>query len=92
LGVAVPPCVLCIQKHHTALRHHDAKLTAPLCERHHREIHEEILKAGISPSFERDNNKRVANALRAAAVYDRRRADAMEGWADLIDQSKGEYQ
>lgn len=91
LGVAVPPCVLCIEEHHTAGRHHDAKLTAPLCERHHRGIHEEMLKAGIPLSFEPNPIKRVANALRAVALYDRRKADAMEHWADLIDPSKGEY-
>src|SRR6266566_4557022 len=86
-GIAVPPCVLCIEEHHTSGRHHDAKLTAPLCGMHHRAIHEEMLQKGIPLSFERNTLKRAANALRAAALYDRRRADAMEGWADLIDRS-----
>lgn len=29
-------------------------------------------------------------ALRAAALYDRARADAMERWAKLLDESKGD--
>jgi hypothetical protein len=92
LGIAVPPCVLCIQKHHTAGRHHDAKLTEQLCEMHHREQHEQIMRAGLSPEYEPDEIKRVALALRWAAVYDRARADAMEHWADLLNQSEGDHQ
>ncbi len=89
-GLAVAPCILCIQDHHTAGRHHDPELTAPLCEKHHREIHEQLLQAGVLLTFEPRPNLRVAQALRAAAVYDRRRADAMERWADLLDEEKGE--
>jgi hypothetical protein len=92
LGIAVPPCILCIQDHHTAGKHHDPHLKAPICEMHHREIHEQLLRAGISLKYERDKVKRVASALRSAAVYDRTRADAMERWASLLDQSNGEHQ
>ena len=91
-GVAVPPCTLCIHEHHTAGRNHDPKLRARLCEMHHREIHEQMLQAGISLTLEPDRVKRVAMALRSAAMYDRARADAMESWADLLDQRNGEYQ
>jgi hypothetical protein len=91
-GIAVPACTLCIQDHHTAYRKHDAKLTDPLCEKHHREIHEQMRQAGILPTFEPDPVKRVAKALRSAAIYDRARADAMERWADLLDQEKVEDQ
>ena len=86
-GIAVPPCDLCIQEHHTAGRHHDPQLKAPLCERHHREIHEQILRAGISLRYESDVIQRVAMAIRAAAVYDRARADAMERWASLLEST-----
>jgi hypothetical protein len=85
-GIAVSPCVFCIQDHHTAFRRHDPQLTAPLCEMHHRMIHEQLMQAGISPHYEPDKVKRVALALRSAAVYDRDRADAMERWAGLLEQ------
>jgi hypothetical protein len=49
-------------------------------------MHEEILRAGVPLTLEHDKVKRVANALRAAAIYDRARADAMERWADTLDQ------
>lgn len=91
-GIAVAPCVLCIEEHHTAGRHHDAFLKAPLCEMHHRAVHEQMLQRGVSLKFERSRNKRVAMALRAVAVYDRAKAAAMERWANLIDQSHGENQ
>jgi len=84
-GIAVPPCPLCIQSHHTAGRNHDAELTVRLCAMHHRAIHEQILRAGISLEYEPDEVKRVASALRTAAVYDRARADAMERWASLLE-------
>ena len=57
---------------------------------HHREIHEELLRAGVSLRFEPNPVKRVATALRATAVYDRKKADAMERWADLLEEWKGE--
>jgi hypothetical protein len=81
---------LCIEQHHTAGRQHDGELTAPLCQKHHREIHEQWRKLGLNPTFERDQIRRVAMALRAAALYDRARADAMERWAKLLDESKGD--
>jgi hypothetical protein len=86
-GIAVPPCPLCIQSHHTAGRNHDDELIAQICETHHRAIHEQILRAGISLEYEPDPVKRVALALRAASVYDRARADAMERWASLLDHN-----
>ena len=89
--MAVPPCVFCIEDHHTARRNHDPQLTAPVCELHHRELHEELLRAGVSLRFEPDPIKRVATALRAEAVYDRKRADARERWADLLEGWKGEH-
>ena len=89
-GLAVSPCVLCIQDHHTAGRNHDPELTDSVCEPHHRELHEELLRVGVSLRFEPDAKNRVALALRAAAVYDRKRADAMERWADLLEEWKGE--
>ena len=88
LGIAVRPCSLCIHDHHTAGQNHDPELTVPLCEMHHREIHEQLLQAGISLRHEPTKARRVAKAMRAAAVYDRRRADAMERWADLLDENK----
>jgi hypothetical protein len=91
-GIAVPPCILCIQEHHTAGKHHEVYLRAPICEKHHRDIHEQLLRAGISLEYEPNEVKRVALALRSAAVYDRARADAMERWATLLDQSNGEHQ
>lgn len=89
-GLAVPPCILCIEEHHTAGRHHDPRLTARLCKKHHREMHEQMLRTGISLSFEHNRQKRVAKALRAAAVYDRAKANAMERWAETLDESEGE--
>jgi hypothetical protein len=91
-GAAVPPCILCIEAHHTVGRQHDPKLTDPLCEKHHREMHEQMRRAGISLTFEPDRVKRVATALRSAATYDRARADAMERWAELLDKERGEDQ
>jgi hypothetical protein len=89
-GTAVPPCILCIQAHHTVGRQHDQNLTDPICEKHHREIHEQMRRAGIPLTFEPDPVKRVATALRSAAVYDRARADAMERWAELLDKEREE--
>jgi hypothetical protein len=86
-GIAVPPCDFCIQEHHTAYRKHDAYLIAPLCEKHHLQVHEQLLRAGVSPRYERAAVKRVAAALRAAAVYDRARADAMDRWASLLENT-----
>jgi hypothetical protein len=86
-GIAVPPCPLCIQAHHTAGRNHDPQLTAQICEMHHRAIHEQILRAGISLEYVPDEVERVALALRAASVYDRARADAMERWASLLEHN-----
>lgn len=59
---------------------------------HHRAIHEQILKADISLSFEPKANKRVANALRAIAVYERSKTDTLERLADMIDPPEGECQ
>jgi len=86
-GLATTPCMLCIHRHHTAGQHHDSLLTAPLCEMHHREIHEQMLRAGVSLRYEPDRCKRVAMALRAMAVYGRAQADAMDRLADLLDES-----
>jgi hypothetical protein len=86
-GIAVPPCHLCIEAHHTAGRNHDAELTAQICEMHHCAIHEQIRKVGISLEHELDEVKRVALALRAAAIYDHERADAMERWASLLEHN-----
>jgi hypothetical protein len=55
---------------------------------HHRMIHEQLRQVGISPHYEPDKVKRVASALRSAAVYDRNRADAMERWASVLEQSR----
>jgi hypothetical protein len=84
-GTAVAACVLCIEKHHTAGRRHDPELTDSLCEKHHRAVHEEMRRAEIGLGFEPDQKKRVAMALRAVAVYDRARADAMDRWAASLD-------
>ena len=89
-GVAVDPCVLCIEDHHTAGRRHDAQLTAPLCQKHHREMHEKLLRGEISLTFEPNTKKRVAKALRAVAIYDRDKAEAMERWANSLDHSEEE--
>ena len=89
-GLAVPPCVLCIEEHHTAGRQQDAQLTVPLCQKHHREMHEEILRAGVSLTYEPNKRKRVAKALRAIAVYDHAEADAIQRLADVLDDPKGE--
>jgi len=55
---------------------------------HHRMIHEQLRQAGISPRHAPNQVKRVASALRSAAVYDRNRAAAMERWASLLEQSQ----
>jgi hypothetical protein len=79
---------MCFQDHHTAGQKHDPQLKAPLCEMHHREIHEQLLCAGISLTYEPDPAKRVAKALRAMAVYKRAEADAMDRMANLLDKSE----
>ena len=90
LGLATTPCILCIEDHHTAGKNHDPHLTAPVCEMHHRETHEQMLRGGVSLRYERDPARRVAMALRAMAVYRREEADAMNRMADLLDQSGGQ--
>lgn len=85
-GLAIPPCVLCIEAHHSAGKKHDAELTAPLCQKHHRDMHEAMLREGISLSVEPNKRKRIATALRATAIYDRARADAMERWAETLER------
>jgi len=66
-------------------RNHDPQLTDSLCERHHRERHEEMLRGGISLRYEPNPIKRVVIALRAEAIYDRAKADAKDRWADLLE-------
>jgi hypothetical protein len=39
----------------------------------------------VSLSFHPDPRKRVANALRSVAVYDRSRAAAMDRWATSLE-------
>jgi hypothetical protein len=53
-------------------------------------MHEKILRAGISLTYEPNKSRRVAKALRAVAVFDHAKADAMQRWADLLDDPKGE--
>lgn len=89
-GLATPPCILCIQGHHTAGKNHDPLLTASLCERHHRKVHEQIRRGGISLQFEPNPIKRVEMAIRAMAVYRREEADAMDRLADLLEESGGQ--
>lgn len=55
---------------------------------HHREIHEQLLRAGVSLRYQPDPVRRVAQALRASAVYDRKQADAKERWADLLENEE----
>jgi hypothetical protein len=90
LGLAQTLCVLCIEDHHTAGRKHDPTLTAPSCKKHHREIHEQMLRAGISLRYERDPVRRAATAMRAMAVYRRAEAEAMDRWADLLGKTGGQ--
>lgn len=91
LGLATTPCVMCIQDHHTAGEKHDQYLTAPLCQKHHLEIHEQMLRKEVSLRFEPKPKRRVEMALRAMAVYRRAEADAMERLADLlIEKEAGE--
>jgi hypothetical protein len=80
---------MCIEEHHTAGKNHDSQLTAPLCELHHPEIHERMLRAGISLRHEPNPDFRAAMALRAMAIYGRAEADAMDRLANLLDQSGG---
>ena len=87
-GLAVSPCVLCIQDHHTAGRNHDSGLTAPVCEMHHRQQHEQMRRAGVSLRYEADPVTRVEMALRAMAVYRRAEADVMERMAELLGNGK----
>src|SRR6516165_31079 len=60
LGLAETLCVHCIEDHHTAGRKHDSKLTTRLCKKHHREIQEQMLRAGISLRYERNPVRRAA--------------------------------
>jgi hypothetical protein len=85
LGFARPPCIFCIEEHHVAGDKHDPLFTNSICQKHHRVFTELLLRAGISMTYEPDIAKRIALALRATAIYDRERADAMERWADLLD-------
>jgi len=75
--------------HHTAGRNHDSLLQAPLCEMHHREIHEQMHCEGISLRTESDQVTKVEMAMRAQAVFMREGADAMDRWADLLAESRG---
>jgi hypothetical protein len=90
LGLAETLCVHCIEDHHTAGRKHDSKLTTRLCKKHHREIQEQMLRAGISLRYERNPVRRAAMAMRAMAVYARAQSDAMDRWADLLEESGGQ--
>jgi len=90
LGLAQTLCVLCIEDHHTLGRNHDSKLTAPLCKKHHRYMHELMLRAGISLRRQRDPVMRVAMALRAMAVYGHAEADALGRLADLLEKTGGQ--
>jgi hypothetical protein len=89
LGLATPPCALCIQMHHTAGQNHDSLLKTPLCEMHHREMHEQMSRGGISLQYESDPVTRVEMAMRAMAVYRRDEADAMDRLADVLAESRG---
>lgn len=92
-GIAVPPCPLCIHEHHVVGGQQDPEFTVQRCERHHRERHELLLRAGISLRREPKVSARIATALRALAVHKRAEAtseaDALERWAELLEQKKG---
>jgi len=51
---------------------------------HHRQQHEQMLRAGVSLRYEADPVTRVEMALRAMAAYRRAEADAMERMAELL--------
>lgn len=89
LGLAVTPCLLCIVMHHTAGQNHDSLLKAPLCEMHHLEIHEQMLREGVSLRYESDPVIRAEMALRGMATYGRAQADAMDRIADSLAESRG---
>jgi hypothetical protein len=86
LGVAIPPCILCVHDHHTAGQNHDPLLTDQVCERHHRELHEQLLQGGVSLRFERDPIKRAVLSLQAIATYDIARAGALQRLAALLSE------
>jgi hypothetical protein len=67
-------------------RNHDPDLTDWVCEKHHDEQHEQMRRLGISLEYEPDPVKRHVTRLRAAALYDRARADAMDRWADELEK------
>ena len=87
-GTAVLPCVQCTHEHHVVGRNHDECFTETLCEKHHREQHELLLRAGVSLRHEGNVTLRVATILRALAVHNRSEAEAFERWADLLDISE----
>jgi hypothetical protein len=81
-GIASPSCSLCIVEHHPVGRNHDTNLTDHLCQKHHREMHELMLREGISLRYEPDPIKRLFVQLRATILYERKRNDALERWVN----------
>jgi hypothetical protein len=53
---------------------------------HHRMMHEQMRRAGVSLVFEPNPCKRVAMALRSIAVYQYAQADAFVRMADLLEE------
>ncbi len=73
-------------------RNHDAEFKVDRCEKHHRERHEQLLRAGVSLRREPRVEMNVATMLRALAIHKRAEAnseaDALERWADDLEKSE----
>lgn len=73
-----------LEEHHNFGRKRDSESTVTLCRNCHAEVTEDLLREGVPMKRERDPRTRVAYALLAQAVFDRKRADAQERFAQLL--------
>lgn len=72
----------CVQQHHVVGRNHDSKLTAPTCQGHHDDAHENLRRADVNLRRASDSIERLKRAHKGLAVFLRMVADALERWND----------
>lgn len=71
--------------HHPTSRKRDPELATVVCGSCHLEAHGRLTDAGIPMEMEGTVKARTASRLRAMAQFRRQEADALEKWADELE-------
>ncbi len=75
-----------IELHHVVGEKRDPDFVVALCLNCHRNVTENLAKAGISMGRERDSKMMIATMLEALAVFFEMLIDALHRWAALLRQ------